>query len=55
MAEVPERDYEERFTLPEDADPDNVLRRLLTTPPDPEIDEAEREAEAEELDEPTEP
>lgn len=49
MAKVPKRDYDERFTLPEDADPEDVARALVNTPRSPEIDEAEREAEADEL------
>jgi len=34
----PKRDMDERFNLPEDTDPDEVLRRLLgvKTPPDSE-------------------
>jgi hypothetical protein len=35
---TPKRDMDERFSLPEDTDPDEVLRRLLgvkTPPADP--------------------
>jgi hypothetical protein len=54
MAKTPKRDYDERFTLPEDADAEDVARALLNAPRDPDIDAAEREAEAEELADSTE-
>ena len=38
------RDMDERYTLPEDTDPDEVLRRLLGTKP---ADEQEDKEEAE--------
>lgn len=46
---MPKRDYDERFTVPEGTEADDVVRALVSTPADFALDAEEREAEAEEL------